>query len=146
MQLGGREGTDAAMRLVMLAAKVIVLLVGLAAIAHFASTKYNRPLLFIAEVRGKSMEPTLQAGERILCVRAPWQPGDVVLADVGEDSLVVKRVAEHRDQWVYLVGDNHQTSRTYWVSPQQIKSVMLCRLALPSPLNTRAVAKSPDGP
>jgi len=133
------------MRLAMLAVRVIVLLLGLAAIAHFASTKCNRPLLFVAEVRGKSMEPTLQAGERIICLRAPWQPGDVVLAGVGEDSLVVKRVVEHRGQWVYLVGDNHQTSHTYWVHPQQIKSVMLCRLALPSLLNTRAVAKSSDG-
>lgn len=133
------------MRLAMLAAKVIVLLLGLAAIAHFASTKCNRPLLFVSEVRGKSMEPTLQAGERIICLRAPWQPGDVVLADVGEDNLVVKRVAEHRGGWVCLVGDNQQTSHTYWVHPQQIKSVMLCRLGLPALSITRAVAKSPAG-
>ncbi len=133
------------MRLVMLAAKVIVLLLGLTAIVHFVSVKCNHPLVFLSEVQGKSMEPTLQPGERIVCVKAPWQPGDIVLADVGEDSLVVKRVAEAWDQWVYLVGDNQQISCTYWIRPQQIKSVMLCRLGLPSLLSAKAVAQSSDG-
>ena len=129
----------------MLAAKVIVLLLGLAAIAHFTSVKCNHPLLFLSEVQGKSMPPTLEPGERSVCVRLGWQPGDIVLADVGEQNLIVKRVAEHRGGWVCLVGDNQQTSHTYWVHPQQIKSVMLCRLGLPALSSTRAVAKSPDG-
>jgi len=134
------------MRLAMLAAKVIVLLLGLAAIAHFASVKCNYPLLFLSEVQGESMQPTLEPGERIVCVRAHWQSGDVVLADVGEDSLVVKRVAECESRRVHLTGDNEQMSCNYWVSPQQIKSVMLCRLAMPSLHSIRAVAKSPDDP
>lgn len=91
------------------------------------------------------MQPTLEPGERIVCVRVGWQPGDIVLADVGEEHLVVKRVAEYEDQQVHLIGDNEQISCTYWVSPQQIKSVMLCRLAVPSLHSTRALAKSPDG-
>ena len=91
------------------------------------------------------MQPTLEPGERIVCARVGWQPGDIVLADVGEEHLVVKRVAEHRGQWVYLTGDNERVSCDYWVSPQQIKSVMLCRLAVPSLYSIRAVAKSPDG-
>ena len=133
------------MRLAMLAAKVMVLLLGLAAIAHFASVKCNHPLLFLSEVQGESMAPTLQPGDRVLCVRAPWQSGDIVLADVGEDNLVVKRVAEHRGGRVHLTGDNEQISCDYWVSHQQIKSLMLCRLAVPSLHSIRAVAKSADG-
>ena len=133
------------MRLAMLAAKVIVLLLGLAAITHFASVKCNHPLLFLSEVQGKSMQPTLEPGERIVCARVGWQPGDIVLADVGEEHLVVKRVAECGSQRVHLTGDNEQISCNYWVSPQQIKSVMLCRLGLPSLLSIRAVVKSPDG-
>ena len=91
------------------------------------------------------MQPTLEPGERIVCARVGWQPGDIVLADVGEEYLVVKRVAECGSQRVHLTGDNEQVSCDYWVSPQQIKSVMLCRLGLPSLLSIRAVAKSPDG-
>ena len=133
------------MRLIMLAAKVIVLLLGLAAIAYFVLAKCNHPLLFLSEVQGESMQPTLHPGERILCVRVPWQQGDIVLADVGEEHLVVKRVAECGGRRVHLTGDNEQTSCTYWVSPQQIKSVMLCRLAMPSLHSIRAVANSPGG-
>ena len=91
------------------------------------------------------MQPTLEPGERIICVRVGWQPGDIVVADVGEEDLVVKRVAEHRGGWVHLVGDNEQASHNYWVAAQQVKSVMLCRLAVPSLHSIRAVAKSPDG-
>ncbi|GAG35544.1 unnamed protein product [marine sediment metagenome] len=91
------------------------------------------------------MEPTLQPGDRVICVRAPWQSGDIVLADVGEQDLVVKRVAECESRRVHLTGDNEQMSCDYWVSPQQIKSVMLCRLTVPSLHSIRAVAKSPDG-
>ena len=129
----------------MLAAKVTILLLGLAAIGHFTSVKYNHPLLFLSEVQGRSMQPTLEPGERIVCVRVGWQQGNIVLADVEEDSLVIKRVAERRGQWVHLTGDNEQISCDYWVSPQQIKSVMLCRLGLPSLLSAKAVAQSSDG-
>ncbi len=131
------------MRLIMLAAKVIVLLLGLIAITHFVSVKCNYPLLFLSEVQGESMQPTLAPGEWIVCVRIGWQPGDIVLADVGEDNLVVKRVAECHGQRVHLTGDNQQISYNYRVSPQQIKSVMVCRLGLPVLFGTRAVAKSP---
>ena len=130
----------------MPAAKVIVLLLGLVAIAHFVSAKSGYPLLVLSEVEGKSMQPTLAPGEWIVCMRIGWQPGDIVLADVGEDNLVVKRVAECREQWVYLTGDNERISCTYRVSPQQIESVMVCRLPIPSLHSIRALAKSPDGP
>jgi len=133
------------MRVVMFVAKTVVLLFGLMAIVHFVSVKSGYPLLSLSEVQGKSMQPTLEPGERIVCVRIGWQQGDIVLADVGEDDLIVKRVAEYRGQWVYLTGDNEQVSCAYWVSPKQIKSVMLCRLAVPSLHSTRAIAKSPDG-
>ncbi len=133
------------MRLAMLAAKVIVLLVGLAAIAHFASVKCNHPFLFLSEVQGESMEPSLEPGERIVCVILGWQPGDIVLADVGEQNLIVKRVAECESRRVHLTGDNEQISCDYWVSPQQIQAVMLCRLAVPSLHSIRAVAKSAGG-
>ena len=120
------------MRVVVFVAETVLLIVGVMAIAHIVSAKCNRPLLSLSEVEGQSLQPTLNPGERILCVRAPWHQGNIVLADVGEEGVIVKRVAGRWHGWVRLIGDNQQTSCNYWVHPKQIKSVMLCRLTLPS--------------
>ena len=64
----------------------------------------------VVEVRGRSMAPSLQPGDRLVVVRAPRPPrvGDVVLAldprDAGRE--LVKRVARVDGDGVTLRGDN----------------------------------------
>lgn len=64
----------------------------------------------VVEVRGRSMAPALQPGDRLLVARrrGPLQPGDVVLAldprDAGRE--LVKRVAEVGPDGVLLRGDD----------------------------------------
>ncbi len=118
------------MRVVVRVFKALILALGLVAVLHLVSVRCGWPVVFMVEVVGDSMAPTLDPGERAMFVRAPWHRGDIVVADVGEDQLVVKRVAGHRADWVYLAGDNWRVSRTYWVQGVAIKSVMLCRVPL----------------
>ena len=116
---------------VRLGATGFVLAVGLVGVLHLVGMQSNRPLIFIAQVDGESMEPTLHDGQQLVCVRAPWDEGDIVVADVGESCLVVKRVVSRRGQEVRLVGDNRAHSESYQVRPEAIRSVMLCRLGVP---------------
>jgi nickel-type superoxide dismutase maturation protease len=65
------------------------------------------------EVRGKSMQPTLEPGDRLLVVRTKRPlPGElVVVADPREPSReLVKRVADEAGGTVLLVGDNRACS------------------------------------
>ena len=114
---------------------------GVAGVLHVVSKQCNRPLVFIAEVDGESMTPTLQDGERLVCVRAPWGEGDIVVADVGESCLVVKRVDSRHGQEVRLIGDNRAHSESYCVQPEAIKSVMVCRLWVPRATRARAASE-----
>ncbi|MDP3889818.1 S24/S26 family peptidase, partial [Nocardioides sp.] len=51
----------------------------------------------LAVVRGRSMEPGLVAGDRLLVrYAAPVRPGDLVLARFPEGTLTVKRAVEQR--------------------------------------------------
>ncbi|HEY9565422.1 MAG TPA: S24/S26 family peptidase [Nocardioides sp.] len=55
------------------------------------------PRFGMALVRGRSMEPGLRGGDRLLVqYDAPVQPGQVVLARFPDGTLAVKRVAEAR--------------------------------------------------
>lgn len=73
-----------------------------------------RRWLDVVEVRGGSMAPALQPGDRLLVVRAIRTPrvGDVVLArdprDAGRE--LIKRVAEVAPSGVVLHGDNPSSS------------------------------------
>ncbi|WP_329364470.1 nickel-type superoxide dismutase maturation protease [Streptomyces sp. NBC_01483] len=62
-----------------------------------------------AEVRGPSMVPTLQHGDRLV-VRygARVRPGDVVVLrhPFQQDLLVVKRIVERREGGWWVLGDN----------------------------------------
>jgi len=129
------------MRAVLSVLKVTVLLFGLLGILHVVSARWNRPLVLMVRVEGESMKPTLKPGDRLLCVRAPWHQGDIVVADVAQEGLVIKRVDGQRARQVRLVGDNREHSATYWVHPKDIKSIMLCRLLLPSFRSTSAEAE-----
>ena len=120
------------MRSVLSVLKVTMLLLGLMCIQHLVSCKWDRPLVLMVRVEGESMKPTLYPGDQILCVRAPLHQGDIVVADVAQDGLVVKRIDSRNSRQLHLAGDNPAHSATYWVSPEDIKSIMLCRLLLPS--------------
>ncbi|MCX5092823.1 nickel-type superoxide dismutase maturation protease [Streptomyces sp. NBC_00365] len=62
-----------------------------------------------AEVRGPSMVPTLQHGDRLVVqYGARVRPGDVVVLrhPFQQDLLVVKRIAERREGGWWVLGDN----------------------------------------
>ncbi len=126
---------------VRFAATGLVLTVGLVGVLHLVGMQCNRPLVFIAQVDGESMEPTLHDGQQLVCIRAPWDEGDIVVADVGEGYLVVKRVVSRRGEEVRLVGDNRAHSESYRVRPEAVKSVMLCRLGVPHAATASAVSE-----
>ncbi len=80
-----------------------------------------RRRLDVVEVRGRSMAPTLLAGDRLLVARLPPRPGDVVLAadprDPGRE--LIKRVASV-ERGLVLRGDNPAAStdaRTFGALP-----------------------------
>ncbi|MGZ8564208.1 MAG: nickel-type superoxide dismutase maturation protease [Candidatus Limnocylindria bacterium] len=82
-----------------------------------------RHWLDVVEVRGRSMAPTLLPGDRLLVIRAPPRPGDVVLApDPRAPSReLVKRVAAVDRMGVHLRGDNPAAStdaRTFGAVPR----------------------------
>lgn len=79
------------------------------------------------------MEPTLQAGDRVLCV--PWwryQPGQVVVAN-GPDGPMVKRITQHGDRGFWLLGDNKAQSTDSrelgWFTRDQLRGRMVYRYA-----------------
>jgi nickel-type superoxide dismutase maturation protease len=83
---------------------LLVLLVGLAV----------RRSLDVVEVRGRSMAPTLQPGDRLLAMRLrrPARVGEIVLAADPRDPRreLVKRVASAGRTRVHLRGDNPAAS------------------------------------
>jgi len=79
------------------------------------------------------MEPTLMSGDRVLFVRKPWRINSIVLADVGEDALVVKRVLSSRNDYVFICGDNKEESEDYFVNTSRILGVMLWHVPLKLP-------------
>ena len=84
-----------------------------AALVYLATWVVNRSLV---EVRGRSMEPALRAGDRLLTVPARrgtgLRPGQVVVvADPTDaDPLVVKRVAAVDHDRLTVLGDHAAAS------------------------------------
>jgi hypothetical protein len=101
--------------------------------------------LCLVQVEGMSMYPTLPPGQELLFARMPFVPGDVVLADVGEDGLVIKRIDQIVAARVLLIGDNRGRTATYDVTPRCIRGVMVCKMPFRSPLGDQpwAVAERP---
>ncbi|MCD6350627.1 MAG: S24/S26 family peptidase [Armatimonadetes bacterium] len=110
-----------------------ILAAGAAAVLMLVSTQSPRPPVCLAVVDGRSMVPTLWPGEEVLFVRGPWHPGSIVLADVGEDDPVVKRVLGCTSLGVVLAGDNRETTEWYAVEPEDIWAVMLFKMPFRSP-------------
>jgi nickel-type superoxide dismutase maturation protease len=92
------------------------------ALVAMAAFAVARRWLDVVEVRGRSMAPTLRPGDRLLVVRAPLRPGDVVLAPdpwhPGRE--LIKRVSAVDARGVHLRGDNPEAStdaRTFGAVP-----------------------------
>lgn len=89
-------------------------------------------------VRGESMRPALEPGDRVL-VAPPWRvrPGDVVALDDPErpGALVVKRVASVADDRVMVHGDRHELSvdsRHYGAVPlRSVRGIVVYRYQPP---------------
>ena len=108
-------------------AAVLVILLGVLAGLALAGRNSDKPWVRLAEVKGDSMLPTLRDGQRLIFARLPWHEGSVVLAQVGEDKLVIKRVVGMHEGLLVLVGDNRAVSARYVVQPSALEGVMLCR-------------------
>lgn len=121
------------MRSVIKLAKILVIVVGLLALLHVVCLLCRQPLVRLVQVTGHSMVPTSMPGDRVLFVRKPWRINSIVLADVGEDAPVIKRVAHVTDGDIFLAGDNREQSQTYVVSSDQILGVMLWQVPLKLP-------------
>ncbi len=60
----------------------------------------------LAVVRGDSMQPTLQPGDRVVVrYAAAVRPGRVVVARFADGTVVVKRAVERRREGWWLLGD-----------------------------------------
>ncbi len=121
------------MRIVLKIAKVLLILVGILAILHVVCLLCKRPLVRLVEVEGISMQPTFAPGDRLLFVRRHFQPDSIVIADVGEDELVVKRVVRLTDGRVHLVGDNTEHSAEYDLPRSAILGVYVGKVPLKLP-------------
>ena len=116
------------MRTVNKIAKILLIIAGILATVHLVYLHSERPLLRLARVSGNSMEPTLKQGDRVLFARRTWRVGSIVLANVGEDAPVIKRVQHTTDGSIFVNGDNKEVSQTYWLRSHQIVGVMVWRL------------------
>lgn len=68
----------------------------------------------IVNVDGTSMLPTLQDGQKVLINKShDIRVGDIVVADSDEYGGIIKRVADIKDNEVYLVSDNKNVSYEY---------------------------------
>jgi phage repressor protein C with HTH and peptisase S24 domain len=123
--------------------KCLVIGAGVVAAVDLAFVDSPRPPLCIVQVDGSSMSPTLHPGDRLFVARLPWERGSIVIADVGESHLVVKRVVVAHPEFVGLMGDNRELSESFVVPPDHVKGVLVCRLPFPT-FASRAEAAESD--
>ena len=115
------------------AVEIAVMATGLLAVVHLGSRYSEAPLVCVVQVLGSSMAPTLESGDQVLFARLPWHAGNIVLAEVGEDERVIKRVTATRSTGVRLTGDNVGISEVYDVSSDCVQAVLVCRVPFRSP-------------
>ena len=121
------------MRILLKAAKLFLILVGILAALHVVCLLCQHPLVRLIQVDGISMQPTFEPGDRLLFVREHFEPGSVVIADAGDDGLVVKRVVDVTGGNVHLVGDNRAESEEYDLPRTAVICVYLLRVPLKVP-------------
>jgi signal peptidase I len=128
-------------RVVNLVGTVVIVIpllaVGTIAVLHLVGLHKEHPLVRLVIVIGHSMDPTFAPGEQLLCVRRGWEPGSIVIADVGEKTPVVKRVVSRQDDSVYITGDNAAVTASYTITPDKIIAVYVCRTGLKFPPTLR---------
>lgn len=115
-------------------AHLVVISVGAVAVLTLVGGRTGRPPLCLVQVEGMSMYPTLPPGQELLFARLPFMPGDVVLADAGEDGLVIKRIEQIVAPRILLSGDNRGHTARYSVPSSRIRGVMVCKTPFRSPL------------
>ena len=115
---------------------------------HLAGLNSPHPLVRFVQVEGESMLPTFQPGEQLLFVRRPWKIGSVVLADVGEDKAIVKRVVGFRNGRVLITGDNKAVTASYEIPPDKIVATLLIPTGVRfrPPPDTTPQQVQPQGP
>ena len=123
-----------ALRALLAVTRAPVIVLGLLAGLHLASLNSQTPLFCLVQIDGQSMEPTFRHGEQAAFARLPWRLGSVVVADVGEPDLVVKRVLYSWKGTIFISGDNTEVSETYRVAESDIRAVLLCRVPFSSPV------------
>jgi len=123
-----------ALRSLLALSQVPVILLGALAGLHFLSLRSAHPVFCLVQIDGQSMEPTFMPGEQAAFARLPWKRGSVVVADVGETDLVVKRVAVTTNDKVLITGDNRKVTETYRVDRDDIRAVLVCRIPFTSPM------------
>ncbi|MFT4263938.1 MAG: S24/S26 family peptidase [Nocardioides sp.] len=94
------------------------------------------PVLGLARVRGRSMEPGLHDGDLLLVRYAVTPvPGRVVVARFADGTVAVKRAVERRDRGWWLLSDNAAEgvdSRHRGAVPEaDVLAVVVLRLGLP---------------
>ena len=104
-----------------------------ALLLHLAQRPSERPLVRIVVVEGNSMEPVVHSGQLLIFARLPWDVQDIVLADVDEELLVVKRVASCGEDRVLLAGENGNASQNYIVSRHKVIGRLICNTGLCPP-------------
>ena len=104
---------------------VPVVVIGGLALLHLAGLHDPHPLVRFVQVDGNSMLPTFQPGEELIFVRRPWELGSVVIADIGEDRGVVKRVVSFKRGRVQITGDNRQITASYDLPANKIIATLL---------------------
>jgi len=114
--------------------QAVILAGGVLAMVMLGSASSPRPWVCLVQVEGNSMRPALPPGSEVLVSRVPFRLHSIVLADVGENEVIVKRVVGFCGKQVLLQGDNRQCSSDYCVSAQAILGRMICRLPFGSPL------------
>jgi Peptidase S24-like len=96
------------------------------------------PVLGLAVVRGRSMEPTLRDGDRLL-VRygAPPVPGTLAIVRLPGRPLAVKRVTRRVDDGWWVERDNPAEGVDSWlvgaISAADVVARVLCRVWPPPP-------------
>ena len=121
------------MRILLKAAKLFLLLVGVLAALHVVCLLCKHPLVRLVQVDGVSMQPTFAPGDRLLFIREDFEPGSVVIAEAGDDGLVVKRVVDVTGGNVHLMGDNRKESEEYYLPRTAVICVYLFQLPLKVP-------------
>ena len=110
--------------------KVIIVLIALVLTLYFLLTHTTFIFMFLT-VSGRSMFPTLNDGDKLTSVRSylcRLNIGDIIVAKPNaygcDNRLVIKRIADIKGDYFYLLGDNPDESydsRNYgWVSKKEI--------------------------